>query len=112
MLYRGLAHDLGIQLKRTAALNCMPEFIDSLNEINGTLLPALDPDGEFFGIMTYFMGHGTSSAASITSRGHETYDIYNNTEKFTITGVAPDAKIIPVKALWFGDTVYGWLWSA
>lgn len=85
---------------------------DSLNAINGTLLPPLDSDGEFFGIMTDFMGHGTSSAASITSRGQETYDIYNNTKKYSITGVAPDAKIVPVKALWFGDTVYGWLWSA
>ncbi|KFM15032.1 anthrax lethal toxin endopeptidase protein, partial [Marine Group I thaumarchaeote SCGC AAA799-D11] len=25
---------------------------------------------------------------------------------------APNAKILPVKALWFGDTVYAWLWSA
>jgi len=85
---------------------------DTLNAINGTLLPSLDPDGAFFGIMTDFMGHGTSSAASITSRGQETYDIYNNTKKYSILGVAPNAKIIPVKALWFGDTVYGWLWSA
>ena len=85
---------------------------DSLNAINGTLLPALDSNGEFFGVMTDFMGHGTSSAASITSRGYETYDVYNNTKKYSITGVAPDAKIVPVKALWFGDTVYGWLWSA
>ena len=88
------------------------EIHDSLNAINGTLLPALDPDGEFFGIMTDFMGHGTSSAASITSRGQEFYDIYNNSKKYSITGVAPNAKILPVKALWFGDTVYGWLWSA
>ncbi|MFB5624744.1 MAG: S8 family serine peptidase, partial [Nitrosopumilus sp.] len=29
-----------------------------------------------------------------------------------IQGVAPGAKIIPVKALWFGDTVYSWLWAA
>ena len=42
--------------------------------------------------MTDFMGHGTSSAASITSQGHETYDIYNNTKKYSIIGVAPDAK--------------------
>ena len=96
----------GVMQNKTA------EIDDTLNAINGTLLPALDPDGEFFGLMTDFVGHGTSSAASITSRGIETYDIYNNTEKFTITGVAPGAKIIPVKALWFGDTVYGWLWSA
>jgi len=92
--------------------NNSTEIIDSLNAINGTLLPALDPDGEFFGLMTDFMGHGTSSAASITSRGQETYDIYNNTKRYSIIGVAPDAKIIPVKALWFGDTVYGWLWAA
>jgi len=85
---------------------------DSLNAINGTLLPPLDPSGNFFGVMTDFMGHGTSSAASITSRGQETYDIYNNTKKYSIIGVAPDAKILPVKALWLGDTVYGWLWSA
>ncbi len=92
--------------------NKTAEIDDSIKAINGTLLPALDPAGNFFGLMTDFMGHGTSSAASIVSRGQETYDIYNSTEKFTITGVAPDAKIVPVKALWFGDTVYGWLWSA
>jgi len=85
---------------------------DSLNAINGTLLPPLDPNGNFFGVMTDFMGHGTSSAASIVSRGHETYNIYNDTKKYSIIGVAPNAKILPVKALWFGDTVYGWLWSA
>ncbi len=87
-------------------------FDDSLNAINGTLLPALDPNGNFFGVMTDFIGHGTSSAATITSRGHESYDIYNNTKQYSIIGVAPDAKILPVKALWLGDTVYGWLWSA
>ncbi|MBA4719124.1 MAG: S8 family serine peptidase [Nitrosopumilus sp.] len=96
----------GVMQDKTADID------DTIKAINGTLLPTLDPDGEFFGLMTDFVGHGTSSAASITSRGHEVYDIYNSTEKFTITGVAPGAKIIPVKALWFGDTVYGWLWSA
>ncbi len=85
---------------------------ENLNALNGTLLPAFDPDGEFFGIMTDFMGHGTSSAASITSRGQETYNIYNNSKTYSITGIAPDAKIVPVKALWFGDTVFGWLWAA
>ncbi|MCA9828563.1 MAG: S8 family serine peptidase [Nitrosopumilus sp.] len=92
--------------------NNSTDIDDTLNAVNGTLLPAFDSGGEFFGIMTDFMGHGTSSAASITSRGQETYDIYNNSKRYTITGVAPDAKIIPVKALWLGDTVYGWLWSA
>ena len=92
--------------------NNVTDIDDSLQAINGTLLPALDSDGNFFGLMSDFMGHGTSSAASITSRGQEVYDIYNNTEKHSIVGIAPDAKIVPVKALWFGDTIYGWLWSA
>lgn len=83
-----------------------------LKAINGTLLPAMDPAGEFFGVMTDNVGHGTSSAATITSKGLQEYDIYNNTKKFTIKGVAPDAKIVPIKALWFGDTVYAWLWAA
>ena len=83
---------------------------DTLKAVNGTLLPPMDKNGQFFGVMTDFLGHGTSSTASITSKGVQEYDIYNNTKKFTIKGVAPDAKIIPVKALWFGDTVYAWLW--
>ena len=82
----------------------------TINAINGTLLPALDPNGRFFGVMTDFIGHGTASTASIASKGIQQYDIYNNTKKYTIKGVAPDAKIIPVKALWFGDAVYAWLW--
>ena len=40
------------------------------------------------------------------------YDIYNETKKYTIKGIAPDAKILPVKSLWFGDVFYGWMWSA
>jgi subtilisin family serine protease len=85
---------------------------DNLNAINGTLLPALDTGGEFFGVMTDFQGHGTASSASITSDGIQEYDIYNNTKKFVIKGVAPDAKIVPIKALWFGDTIFAWLWAA
>ncbi|HSB83609.1 MAG TPA: S8 family serine peptidase, partial [Nitrosarchaeum sp.] len=84
----------------------------SLNAINGTLLPALDPNGRFFGVMNDFVGHGTSSTSSIASKGEQTYDIYNNTKQYTIKGVAPGAKIVPVKALWIGDSVYAWLWSA
>ena len=56
--------------------------------------------------MTDPFGHGTSSAATIASKGIQEYDIYNNTKAFKIKGVAPDAKIIPVKALWFGDILY------
>jgi hypothetical protein len=83
-----------------------------LKATNGTVLPGLDPEGNFFGVMTDFMGHGTSAAGSISSKGVQQYDIYNNTKKYTLPGVATGVKIIPIKALWFGDTVYGWLWTA
>jgi len=85
---------------------------DSFGAINGTLLPPIDRNGQFFGVMTDISGHGTGSAGTIVSKGQQEYDIYNNTKKFNIRGIAPDAKIIPVKALWFGDILYGWLWSA
>ncbi len=78
---------------------------------NGTLLSPLDPKGNYLGIMYDFEGHGTSTAASITSKGTEKYDIYANTTKYSLRGVAPGAKILPIKALWFGDAVYGWLWA-
>jgi len=83
-----------------------------LKATNGTLLPPLDPKGNFFGVMTDFIGHGTGAASSISSKGKEQYDIYNNTKKYTLPGIAPNAKIIPIKALWFGDTVYAWLWAS
>lgn len=83
-----------------------------LKATNGTLLPGLDSSGNFFGVMNDFVGHGTSAAASISSKGIQQYNIYNNTKKYTLPGVATGAKIIPIKALWFGDTVYGWLWAA
>ena len=47
-----------------------------------------------------------ASAGTIISKGLQEYDIYNDTKKYHIKGIAPDAKIIPVKALWFGDILY------
>lgn len=78
--------------------------------VNGTLLKPLDPDGNYFGVMFDFLGHGTGSAASVASSGDDLYDVYKNSTKYNLKGVAPNAKIIPVKALWYGDVVYGWLW--
>ena len=93
-------------------INNKSEIDDTFGAINGTLLPPIDHNGEFFGVMTDVQGHGTASAATIISKGIQQYDIYNDTKKFNIRGIAPDAKIIPVKALWFGDILYAWLWSA
>jgi len=88
------------------------EIDDILNAINGTLLPAMDKNGNYFGVMNDFIGHGTASSATIASQGKMEYDIYNDTKKHKILGIAPDVSIIPVKSLWFGDVFYGWMWAA
>ncbi|WP_165776421.1 S8 family serine peptidase [Candidatus Nitrosotalea bavarica] len=84
----------------------------NLGAINGTLLPPLDPHGNFFGIMYDYGGHGTGTAGSIVSVGKESYDVYSTSTKYHIRGVASGAKIVPIKALWLGDAIYGWLWAA
>ena len=88
------------------------EIDNKLGAVNGTLLPAMDKNGNYFGVMNDFFGHGTASSATIVSKGKLTYDIYNDTRKSTILGIAPDASILPVKSLWFGDVFYGWMWVA
>ena len=88
------------------------EIDDKLGAVNGTLLPAMDKNGNYFGVMNDFFGHGTASSATIASKGKLKYDIYNDTKKSTILGIAPDVSILPVKSLWFGDVFYGWMWVA
>ena len=107
------AGTLGAQvLDIYGAINKKSNINENFGAINGTLLPPIDQSGQFFGVMTDVLGHGTASAGTIVSKGLQEYDIYNSTKKFHIKGIAPDAKIIPVKALWFGDVLYAWLWSA
>ena len=88
------------------------EIDDRLGAVNGTLLPAMDKSGNYFGVMNDFFGHGTASSATIASKGKLKYDIYNDTKKSTILGIAPNVSILPVKSLWFGDVFYGWMWAA
>ena len=45
------------------------EIDDKLGAINGTLLPAMDKNGNYFGVMNDFFGHGTASSATIASKG-------------------------------------------
>jgi len=88
------------------------EIDNKIGAVNGTLLSAMDEDGNYFGVMNDFFGHGTASSATIASKGKLEYDIYNDTRKSTILGIAPDASILPVKSSWLGDVFYGWMWVA
>lgn len=74
------------------------------------LLEPLDPAGNYFGVMYDVAGHGTGTAATVASRGERQYDIYGNGTEYSLMGIAPGAKIIPVKALWAGDSLYAWLY--
>lgn len=85
---------------------------DAASAVNGTLLPPIDPGGNFVGLMTDFEGHGTASAGAVASAGKMSYDLYGNGTAYSVTGSAPGASILPVKSIWFGDTVYAWLWTA
>ncbi len=89
-----------------------PNIDKKVGAVNGTLLPPLDPHGNFFGVMYDYQGHGTATAGSITSQGKQQYDVYGNSTKYVIRGIAPGSKIVPIKALWLGDAIYGWLWAA
>jgi len=105
-------------------------YIDpNLGALSGRLLDPIDADGNYFTVMFDFFGHGTQSAGTIVSKGSVDYEIYksssngssnsnsndtniSNNITHRIVGIAPDAKIIPVKALWFGDIAYAWLWAS
>ena len=88
------------------------EIDDKMGAVNGTLLHAMDKNGNYFGVMNDFYGHGTATSATIASKGKMEYDFYNDDKKSTILGIAPDVSILPVKSLWFGDVFYGWMWTA
>src|SRR5581483_2603167 len=76
------------------------------------LLKPMDPAGDYFGVMYDLQTHGSSTAATVASHGSQEYDIYGNGTKYKLAGIAPGAKIIPVKALWAGDSLYGWLYAS
>ena len=76
------------------------------------LLEPYDPAGEYFGIMYDLQGHGTSTAATVASAGKQQYDIYDNSSKISLAGIAPGADIIPIKALWAGNSLYAWLYAS
>ncbi len=80
--------------------------------INATLLEPLDIDGNYLGLMTDYYGHGTAVSGVIVSKGQYQHNVYNNTELYALSGMAPDANILPIKSLWYGGTEYGWLWAA
>jgi len=77
-----------------------------------SLLPPVDPDGEFINVFFDFESHGTSTASDAASRGVLARDIYNNGTLVSMPGIAEGAKVMGVKALWLGDVTFAWYYSA
>ncbi|MEM3889686.1 MAG: S8 family serine peptidase [Fervidicoccaceae archaeon] len=65
----------------------------------GAFFPGWDLNGEYISLFYDFYGHGTSCASAAAGNG-------------LVNGIAKDASIIGVKALWLGDTEIGLLWAA
>ena len=71
---------------------------------NGRILPGWDLNGNYISIFYDFHMHGTACASAVA--GIDTR--YGG----LMTGIAPGAKVIGVKALWAGNTEIGQLWAA
>lgn len=80
--------------------------------VTAKLLEPMDPNGDYFGVMYDYAGHGSATAATVASAGEAQYELYSNSTTYKLAGMAPDAKIIPVKSLWAGGVLYGWLWAS
>jgi subtilisin family serine protease len=77
-----------------------------------SLLPPIDPSGNFINVFFDFESHGTSTASNAASRGLLRRDIYQNGTLISLPGIAPDANVMGVKALWLGDVMFGWYYAA
>jgi subtilisin family serine protease len=77
-----------------------------------SLLPPIDPTGNFVNVFFDCESHGTATASDAASRGVLKRDIYQNGTLISLAGIAPEAKVMGVKALWLGDTTFGWYYAA
>jgi len=109
--------DISAGLLGAQVLDVWGVFTDQLSEYDmilgfssGNLLPGLDSEGNFLGVMFDFSPHGTLCAANVASRGTVGYDVYKNGTLHQLPGVAPESSILAAKALWLGDMLYTWMW--
>ena len=70
----------------------------------GSILKPIDPYGNYTVFVYDFYGHGTACANVVAGR--------TNSPLAPFAGVAPNASILGVPAIFFGDIIEGWLWSA
>jgi len=75
------------------------------------IFPGWDPQGRWLSIFYDFYGHGTSCASAIAGRGVVAYNV-SGFGTVRLYGIARGAKVVGVKALWWGNVEAGMLWAA
>jgi len=74
-------------------------------------MPGWDLSGKYLSLFYDFDGHGTSCSGNAASRGKTTFTI-SPFGSVKLLGIAPNATIVGVKALWYGNVEQAWLWAA
>ncbi|MEM0464171.1 S8 family serine peptidase [Pyrobaculum sp.] len=72
--------------------------------------PGWDKQGRWLSVFYDFHGHGTAAASAAAGRGVVPYNI-TGLGVVRLRGMAPEAGIIGVKALWIGNVEAGMLWA-
>jgi len=90
-------------------------FLSGIGLEGKTFYQGIDVNGNWVGFLYDFNGHGTSVAT--TAAGKPTnYEIYYTNDstirEITITGIAPEADIMGIRALSWGNIIEGWLYAA
>jgi subtilisin family serine protease len=75
------------------------------------IYPGWDKQGRWLSIFYDFHGHGTACASAAAGRGVVAYN-FPGLGVVRLTGMAPGAGVLGVKALWIGNTEVGMLWAA
>jgi subtilisin family serine protease len=75
------------------------------------IYPGWDQQGNYLSIFYDYNGHGTSCASAAAGRGNLVVNVPGFGSQ-RLTGMAPGAMVIGIKALWAGNTEAGMLWAA
>jgi len=78
---------------------------------NARFYPGWDRTGQIMSIFYDYGGHGTNTAGNAASRGVTTFNI-PTVGPIKLQGIAPKAKILAAKAIWFGNTEPAMLWAS
>ena len=87
-------------------------FLDSLLLFGGGFKEGFPTSGDYVVLFYDFYGHGTACASSIASEGILGFNIYGGNETYTLTGIAKNAKILGIQALFNGFVEAGWFFAA